>query len=66
MKASVTMYYDGPALVEFVTRGSDVTRRRFTVTGQHDMMEIKVMPIVGTDKAETLHLRRIKPSPKSR
>lgn len=65
-KASVTMYYDGPALVEFVTRGSDVTRRRFTVTGPDDMMEIKVMPIVGTDKAETLHLRRIKPSPKSR
>lgn len=64
-KASVSMYYDGPALVQLVTRGSDVTRRRFTVTGQREMMEIEVMPIVGTDKADSLHLKRIKLSPKS-
>src|SRR6266852_624693 len=49
-KAEVTMYYDGPALVQFETRGSDVTRRRFTVTGQPDMMDIEVMPILGADK----------------
>jgi hypothetical protein len=65
-KASVSMYYDGPALVQLVTKGSDVTRRRFAVTGQGDMMEIEVMPIVGADKAETLHLRRIKLSNKGR
>ena len=60
-KAVVSMYYDGPALVQFETQGSDVTRRRFTVTGQPDVMEIDVMPIVGVaDKAETLHLKRIK------
>jgi hypothetical protein len=59
-KAAVTMYYDGPALVQFETRGSDVTRRRFTVTGQPDMMNIEVMPIVGAGKAETLQLKRIK------
>jgi hypothetical protein len=60
MKATVSMYYDGPALVLFSTIGSDVTRRRFSVTGQPDIMEIDVMPIVGPDKAETLHLKRIK------
>jgi hypothetical protein len=54
------MYYDGPALVQLETKGSDVTRRRFIVTGQPDLMEIEVMPILGTDKAETLHLKRIK------
>ena len=60
-KAVVSMYYDGSAFVQFETRGSDVTRRRFTVTGQPDVMEIDVMPVVGvTDKAETLHLNRIK------
>ena len=59
-KANVTMYYDGPALVQLETRGSDVTRRRFAVAGQPEMMEIQVTPIVGTDKAETLHLKRIK------
>jgi hypothetical protein len=63
-KASVSMYYDGPALVQLVTKGSDVTRRRFAVTGQGDLMEIEVMPIVGSEKAETLHLKRIKLSSK--
>jgi hypothetical protein len=56
----VTMYYDGPALVQFETKGSDVTRRRFTVTVQPDMMDIEVVPIVGAGKTETLHLKRIK------
>jgi hypothetical protein len=65
-KASVSMCYDGPALVQLVTKGSDVTRRRFAVTGQGDMMEIEVMPIVGADKPESLHLKRIKLSNKSR
>ena len=64
-KATVTMYYDGPSLVQLVTRGPDVTSRRFTVTGQRDTMEIEVLPIVGADKADTLHLKRIKPSSKS-
>jgi hypothetical protein len=62
-KASVSMYYDGPALVQLVTRGSDVTRRRFSVPGGRDTMEIEVTPIVGDDKAETLHLKRVKASP---
>jgi hypothetical protein len=66
MKANVRMYYDGPALVQFETRGEDVTRRRLSVTGQPDMMEIEVMPIVGADKAETLHLKRVKLSAEGR
>jgi hypothetical protein len=59
-KAKVTMYYDGPALVQLETQGSDVTKRRFAVAGQPDMMDIEVAPIVGAGKAETLHLKRIK------
>jgi hypothetical protein len=65
-KASVSMYFDGPALVQLMTKGSDVTRRRFAVTGQGDTMEIEVMPIVGADKADTLHLKRIKLTSKNR
>ena len=65
-KAKVTMYYDGSALVQLETRESDVTRRRFTVSGQPDMMDIEVMPILGAGKAETLHLKRIKNSAGSR
>ena len=65
-KATVTMYYDGPALVQLETKGSDVTRRRFALTGQPDMMDLEVRPIVGAGKAETLHLKRIKISAESR
>jgi len=59
-KAKITMYYDGPALVQLETQGSEVTRRRFAVGGQPDVMDIEVVPIVGAGKAETLHLKRIK------
>jgi hypothetical protein len=60
IKATVSMYYDGSALVHLETKGSDVTRRRFSVPGQPDMMDLEVRPIVGAGKAETLHLKRIK------
>ena len=65
-KAAVTMYYDGPALVQLETKGSDVTRRRFAVPGQPDMMDLEVRPIVGAGKAGTLHLKRTKISAESR
>lgn len=65
-KASLTMYYDGPALVQFETIGTDVTRRRFHLAAQPDMLDIEVMPIVGGDKAETLHLTRITAAAASR
>ena len=60
IKATVSMYYDGSALVQLETKGSDVTRRRFGVPGEPDMMDLEVRPIVGAGKAETLHLKRIK------
>jgi hypothetical protein len=65
-KASATIFYDGPALVEFETRGSDVTRRRFTIAGQIGVMEIEVTLITGGDKTETLRLKRVKLASKSR
>lgn len=65
-KASVSLYYDGPALVEIETRGSDVTRRKFMVAKQSDTLDIEVMPIVGDNKAETLHLKRIRLSTQNR
>ena len=65
MKATMTTYYDGATLVQFETKGADVTKRRFTVAGPPDIMEIDVMPVVGGDKAETLHLKRTKVSSKS-
>ena len=61
-KSKVTMYFNGPTLVQLETVGSDVIKRQFTVREQPDMMEIEVMPIIGSAKSEMLHLKRMPPS----
>jgi hypothetical protein len=58
-KSKVTMYFNGPTLVQLETVGSDVIKRQFTVRDQPDMMEIEVIPIIGGAKLETLHLKRM-------
>jgi hypothetical protein len=65
-KSKVTMYFNGPTLVQLETVGSDVIKRQFTVKEQPDMMEIEVIPIIGSAKAETLHLKRMPPTKGSR
>jgi len=65
-KTKVTMYFNGPTLVQLETVGSDVTKRQFTVKEQPDVMEIEVMPIIGNAKSETLHLKRMPLSAGSR
>ena len=52
----VTMYYNGPKLVEMETRGSEVFKRRFGVTG--DEMEIETIPIVPGGKTQITKLKR--------
>ena len=61
-KTKVTMYFNGPTLVQLETVGPDVIKRQFTVREQPDVMEIEVMPIIGSAKSETLHLKRMPPS----
>ncbi len=58
-KVKVVMYFNGPALVQLETAGSDVIKRRFTVTDKPDMMDLEVIPLAGHAKAETLHLKRL-------
>ena len=65
-KSKVAMYFSGPTLVQLETIGSDVIKRQFTVREQPDTMEIEVMPIIGSAKSETLHLKRMPPSTGSR
>ena len=55
----VSMYFNGPTLVQFETAESDVTKREFTVTEQPDIMELAVRAITGNTKSETLHLKRM-------
>jgi hypothetical protein len=58
-KVKVSMWYNGPKLVELETRGSDVVKRRFSVAGEGDALEIELIPISPVGKAETLHLKRV-------
>jgi Ni/Co efflux regulator RcnB len=58
-KVKVSMWYNGPKLVEFETRGSDVTRLRFGVTGQGDTMEVEETPLSPAGKTEVLQFKRV-------
>jgi CheY-like chemotaxis protein len=58
-RAKVTMYYNGPRLVQYETRGSHVTKRRFTITGEDgNTLEVETMPISPPGKAETIRFKR--------
>ena len=56
--AKISLWFNGPMLVELETKGSEVVKRRFAVAPQGDQMDVEVIPIVSTAKAETLHFRR--------
>ncbi len=57
-KVKVSMWYNGPKLVEIETRGSEVVKRRFSVAESGDNMEMELIPITPSGKAETFHLKR--------
>ena len=57
-KATVSMWFNGPLLVEMETKGSDVVKRRFKVLPQGDAMEMEVIPIVPSGKTETFQFKR--------
>jgi hypothetical protein len=58
-KMKVSMWYNGPKLVELETRGSDVMKRQFSVANDGEALEIELIPITPAGKAETLHLKRV-------
>lgn len=55
----VSLWYNGPKLVEMEVHGSDVLKRRFSVAADGDTLDLEVIPISPNRKAETLHLKRI-------
>lgn len=57
-KATVSMWFNGPMLVEMETKGSDVVKRRFKILSPGDVMEMEVIPIVPGGKTETLEFKR--------
>jgi hypothetical protein len=56
--AKVTIYFNGPKLVENETIGSRVVRRRFTVVGDGNEMQVEVIPIEPEGKTETIVFHR--------
>ena len=57
-KAQVSMWFNGPRLVEMETIGSDVVKRRFRILAQGDAMEMELIPIVPRGKTETFEFKR--------
>lgn len=57
--AKVTLYFNGPKLVENETIGSHVVRRRFTVTGDGNTLELETIPIEPEGKTETATFKRV-------
>ena len=57
-KAKISMWFSGPKLVELETKGSEVLKRRFNITGQGDSMEVEIIPVVPPGKPEVLHFKR--------
>jgi hypothetical protein len=60
-KSRVSMWFNGPKLVQMETRGSQVVKRRFSITGEGDTMDLETIPIAPAGKVETSHFKRVSP-----
>jgi hypothetical protein len=60
-KSKVSLWFNGPKLVEMETKGAQVVKRRFSITGDGDVMELETMPIAPAGKVETSHFKRVPP-----
>jgi hypothetical protein len=62
----VSMWFNGPKLVEVETKGSELVQHRFQVVADSDAMELEIVPLVPGGKTETLRFKRISLSSKPR
>lgn len=58
--AKILLWFNGPKLVELETKGSEVVKRRFTIAGTGEEMDVELVPIASKSKAETVHFKRTK------
>ena len=56
--ATVSFWYNGSKLVQMETRGSEVTKRRFSPAGDA-AMELETIPIVPDGKAEVSKFKKV-------
>ena len=57
--AKVSLYYNGPKLIQMETRGSTILKRVFLVTGEGDTMDMVQDTIAPNPKTETVHFKRV-------
>lgn len=57
-KAKVSLWFNGAQLVELETKGNEVVKRRFRVTGAGDTMDIEIIPVVPGGQTEIAHFKR--------
>jgi hypothetical protein len=60
--AKVSLWFNGPKLVEMETRGTEVVKRLFSAVDQGDAMEVEVIPIVPAGKSVVLRFKRVRNS----
>jgi len=58
-KAMISMWFNGPKLVQMETKGSDVLKRRFGILANGSTMEMEIIPVVPTGKTETFQFKRV-------
>jgi hypothetical protein len=56
--SKVSVWFNVPKLVELETRGTQVLKRRFSTTGDGDIMDLETIPVV-PGKSEITHFRRV-------
>jgi hypothetical protein len=57
-KATVSMWFNGGALVQMETKGSEVVKRRFAIAGPGDQLELQTILITPTGPTETVQFKR--------
>lgn len=57
--AKVSMWFSGSKLVQLETKGSDVIKRRFAISGDGNAMDLEIIPVVPAGKPEVLHFKRV-------
>jgi len=58
-RSKVSMWFNGPKLVELETRGTEIVKRRFSITGNGETMDLETIPIAPSGKVETAHFKRV-------
>jgi hypothetical protein len=60
-RANVSLWFDGPALVEMETKGSEVVKRVFVAGENEGTLQLETIPVVPEGKPQKAHFKRVAP-----